>query len=188
MIVLPSLFKIVVLQCWISNDCFTVLPFRNFTLLYFRARCQVIYDVVRCQHWKPSDCFAFVIKHCCIAVLEAKWLFCLCNITLLYCSSGSQVIVLPSYRDVHHDYVYPQPPFFHQSQNAQSKAKSDYPVIYDFRNCILNVQFLSLCTGSQCRWRICWRTNLLVMVVLNFRCIEHFILVLCWMIHLEKTV
>nr|XP_022332439.1 DNA polymerase alpha subunit B-like [Crassostrea virginica] len=45
-------------------------------------------------------------------------------------SSGSQVIVLPSYRDVHHDYVYPQPPFFHQSQNSQSKAKSDYPNLH----------------------------------------------------------
>lgn len=43
--------------------------------------------------------------------------------------SDCQVIVLPSYRDVHHDYVYPQPPFFHQSQNSRMKAKTDYPVI-----------------------------------------------------------
>lgn len=47
--------------------------------------------------------------------------------------SDCQVIVLPSYRDVHHDYVYPQPPFFHQSQSSRMKAKSDYPVITLFK-------------------------------------------------------
>lgn len=62
------------------------------------------------------------------------WRKCLCmvfeRLLLVYnYFSDCQVIVLPSYRDVHHDYVYPQPPFFHQSQNSRMKAKSDYPVI-----------------------------------------------------------
>lgn len=45
-------------------------------------------------------------------------------------SNDCQVIVLPSYRDVHHDYVYPQPPFFHQSKDSRMKAKTDYPNVH----------------------------------------------------------
>ncbi|XP_061164256.1 DNA polymerase alpha subunit B-like [Saccostrea echinata] len=43
-------------------------------------------------------------------------------------SAGCQVIVLPSYRDVHHDYVYPQPPFFHH--NSRSETLKEFPNLH----------------------------------------------------------
>ncbi|XP_048732444.1 DNA polymerase alpha subunit B-like [Ostrea edulis] len=50
-------------------------------------------------------------------------------------SAGCHVIVLPSYRDVHHDYVYPQPPFFHQSQ-----TKNEYPNVRFMPDpCVVNI-------------------------------------------------
>lgn len=72
--------------------------------------------------WYLSVCFSpwtfvFIMETNCI-VCSVHWSdFCFSF------SAGCHVIVLPSYRDVHHDYVYPQPPFFHQSQ-----TKNEYPV------------------------------------------------------------
>lgn len=37
-------------------------------------------------------------------------------------SCGTQVVVVPSYRDVHHDNVYPQPPFFDEKTKGGNKA------------------------------------------------------------------
>ncbi|KAJ8308549.1 hypothetical protein KUTeg_013423 [Tegillarca granosa] len=41
-------------------------------------------------------------------------------------SCGTQVVVVPSYRDVHHDNVYPQPPFFDEKTKGGNKAGSSH--------------------------------------------------------------
>lgn len=80
--------------------------------------------------------------------------------------SDCQVIVLPSYRDVHHDYVYPQPPFFHQSQDSRMKAKRDYPVIT-----LLKLSLLF--NGSTVQWYLYWSLKYDVLI-----CFLHYVMIL----------
>ena len=50
-------------------------------------------------------------------------------IDVLHFSAGSKVVFAPSHRDVHHHFIYPQPPLeIPESQNEKLKEVSDSPV------------------------------------------------------------
>uniref|UniRef100_A0A1D5QNG5 DNA polymerase alpha subunit B n=1 Tax=Macaca mulatta TaxID=9544 RepID=A0A1D5QNG5_MACMU len=84
------------------------------------------------NHDRPDVCILVrgtTLRHpaCCAAVLtQPHSLFSLFCLFFCHTSSGSHLVFVPSLRDVHHEPVYPQPPFSYSDLSREDKKQVQF--------------------------------------------------------------